>query len=125
MAKKGNPRKKSKRNRNKKVLQELQVVSLKAVNAKEDVQKEETRVKVEENTTSIKITYDKNSAKCTIFNDNGEVICEEYANRLAMNFAENKATFTTKHSMLESYNIDTGNKIFSAIFHYDGEIEKI
>lgn len=77
------------------------------------------------NNTTVKIVYDKSNRKCTIFRENGEVIAEEYAGRLALNFAANKATYTTANSNLEVYNIENGNKILSAQYNKDGTIERI
>lgn len=63
-------------------------------------------------TTTVKLVYDKGFKKCTIFSENGEKILEERAERLAMNFASNKVTITTEKGTLETYDIETGEKIF-------------
>lgn len=89
----------------KKKTKEPEVVQIAAVNKP---QKEEQ--------TTIKIVYNETTKKCTIFNSKGQKIAEECAERLAMNFASKRASFTTIRADLETYDIETGEKNLCAFY---------
>lgn len=81
--------------------------------------------KTVENTTTIKLVYNERTKKCTIFNGDGEKIAEENAERLAINFASKKASFTTDKADLETYSLETGEKILSSFYSGNEIIERI
>lgn len=93
-----------------------------------ETEKETDKIKKKskvENTTTIKLVYNESTRKCTIFNGDGEKIAEENAERLAINFASKKASFTTDKADLETYSLETGEKILSSFYSGNEIIERI
>lgn len=76
-----------------------------------------------ENTVIAKIVYNEKNKKCTIFDEKGQIIGKEYANKLVMNFLSKEVTFTTEKGTLETYDIGTRKKNRSA-FYSGNEILK-